>query len=114
LNGRLLDSNQLRLNGTYRMTEMLQFSLPVQYSENETIVNIFGRDANNAVLPDQEDRTQKYFSIKPRVSWRFRREWRLSGDYQYVKREDRLQNTATRNAVYLTLSYVPTKLSISR
>jgi hypothetical protein len=110
LNGRLLDSNQLRLNGTYRMTEMLQFSLPIQYSENETIVNIFGRDAR----PDQDERTEKYFSVRPRVSWRFQREWRLSGDYYYDRREDRLENTATRNAVYLTLSYVPVKFSISR
>ena len=110
LNGRLLDSNQLRLNGSYNITEMLRFSLPIQYSENETIVNIFGRDAR----PDQEERTQKYFSIIPRVSWRFQREWRLAGEYQYAKREDRSLNTASRNAVYLTLSYVPTKLSISR
>jgi len=114
LNGRLLDSNQLRLNGVYRLTEMLQVSLPVQYSENETIVSIFGRDESNAVIANQEERKQKYFSIIPRVSWRFLREWKLSGEYQYAKRKDRLQDTASRNAVYLTLSYVPTKLSISR
>ena len=114
LNGRLLDSNQLRLNGVYRLTEMLQSSLGIQYSENETIVNIFGRDANDTVIRELKDAKEKYFSITPRISWRFLREWRLAGEYQYVKREDRLQNTASRNAVYLTLSYVPTKLSISR
>jgi len=114
LNGRLLDSNQLRLNGVYRLTAMLQSSLGIQYSENETIVNIFGRDANNAVIQEQDNTKQKYFSITPRISWQFLREWRLTGEYQYVKRKDRLQNTASRNAVYLTLSYVPTKFSISR
>jgi hypothetical protein len=114
LNGRLLDSNQLRLNGVYRLTEMLQSSLGIQYSENETIVNIFGRDANDAVIQEESNRKQKYFSIIPRISWRFLREWRLSGEYQYAKRKDRLKNTASRNAVYLTLSYVPTKFSISR
>ena len=114
LNGRLLDSNQLRLNGVYRLTEMLRSSLGIQYSENETIVNVLGRDANNAQIQDQENRKEKYFSITPRISWQFLREWRLAGEYTYVKRKDRAQNTATRNAVYLTLSYVPTKLSISR
>ena len=114
LNGRLLDSNQLRLNGVYRLTEMLQSSLGIQYSENETIVNVFGRDANDTVIRELKNAKEKYFSITPRISWRFLREWRLSGEYQYVKRKDRLENTASRNAVYLTLSYVPTKLSISR
>ena len=114
LNGRLLDSNQLRLNGVYRLTEMLRSSLGIQYSENETIVNLFGRDASNAVIQEQNNTKEKYFSITPRVSWQFLREWRLAGEYQYVKNENRLQDTATRNAVYLTLSYVPTKFSISR
>ena len=93
---------------------MLRSSLRIQYSENETIVNIFGRDANDAVIQEQDNVKQKFFRIAPRVSWRFLREWRLSGEYQYTKRKNRLKNTATRNAVYLTLSYVPTKLSISR
>ena len=114
LNGRLLDSNQLRLNGVYRLTEMLQSSLGIQYSENETIVNIFGRDANDTVIQELKDAKEKYFSITPRVSWRFLPEWRLAGEYTYVKRKDRLENTVSRNAVYLTLIYVPTKLSISR
>ena len=114
LNGRLLDSNQLRLNGVYRLTAMLQSSLGIQYSENETIVNIFGRDANNAVIQEESNRKEKYFSITPRLSWQFLREWRLAGEYRYAKRKDRLKNTASQNAVYLTLSYVPTKLSISR
>jgi len=112
LNGRLLDSNQIRLNGAYRLTDKLQSSLGIQYSENETIVNIAGQDANDSVR--QDNRKDKYFSIKPRVSWQFLREWRLAGEYQYAKRKNRLKNTASRNAVYLTLSYVPTKLSISR
>ena len=107
LNGRLLDSNQLRLNGEYRLTAMLRSSLGIQYFENETIANIAGQDPNNTTK-------QKYFSITPRISWRFLREWRLTGEYQYAKREDRQKNTGSRNAVYLTLSYVPTKLSISR
>ena len=114
LNGRLLDSNQLRLNGLYRLTAMLQSSLRIQYSENETIVNVFGRDANDTVIQELKNAKTKYFSITPMVSWQFLREWRLAGEYQYAKRKDRLKNTASRNAVYLTLSYVPTKLSISR
>jgi hypothetical protein len=88
--------------------------LPIRYSENETIVNVFGRDASNAVIQNQDERTQKFFRITPKISWQFQREWRLAGEYQYAKNKNREQNTATRNAVYLTLSYVPTKFSISR
>jgi hypothetical protein len=111
-NGRLLDSNQLRLKGVYRLTEMLQLSLPIQYFDNETIVNVFGRSADNRIT--QEQSKQKLFRITPRISWQFQREWRLAGEYQYARNQNRQQDTATRNAVYLTLSYVPLKFSISR
>jgi opacity protein-like surface antigen len=114
LNGQLLDSTKLRLNGIYRLTEMLTSRLSIQYSENEAIVSEAGRDSNDALIQEQFNRKQKSFSITPRISWRFLREWRLAGEYQYVKNKNRLQNTASRNAVYLTLSYVPTKFSISR
>ncbi|MGB5715905.1 MAG: hypothetical protein WBN81_02310, partial [Gammaproteobacteria bacterium] len=113
-NGQLLDSNQLRLNGVYRLTEMLQSSLNIQYSENETIVNVLGRDASGAEVQNQDNTKQKFFRITPRISWQFLREWRLSGEYKYAKNKNREQNTATQNAVYLTLSYVPTMFSISR
>jgi len=113
-NGQLLDSNQLRLNGVYRLTEMLQSSLRIQYSENEVIVSEFGRSADNAVSREDSNVKQKFFRITPRISWQFLREWRLAGEYRYAKNKNRAQDTATQNAVYLTLSYVPTKLSISR
>jgi len=106
LNGQLLDNNQLRLDGTYQLTEMLVASLGVQYAENETIVNLVGRAPDNV--------TQKFLSITPRISWRFLSEWRLTGEYLFTRNENRALQTADRNAAYLTLSYVPTKLSISR
>ncbi|MGB5179988.1 MAG: hypothetical protein WBP44_14810, partial [Gammaproteobacteria bacterium] len=66
-NGQLLDSNQLRLNGVYGLTDMLQSSLGIQYSENETIVNVFGRDASNAVIQNQDNTKRKFFRISPRI-----------------------------------------------
>lgn len=107
LNGQLLDSNRFILDGKYRLTAMLRSSLKIEYAENETIVNLVGRAPDNV--------TQKFFRITPRVSWQFLREWRLAGDYRYVKSEKRItSNIATQNAFYLTLSYVPLKFSISR
>ena len=66
-----------------------------------------------AGLNDRDDRT--LYRIVPRVSWRWSREWEISGQYEYAEKdEDNESGTATRNAVYLTLSYRPHKLFISR
>lgn len=104
--GELLETTQLILSGEHKFTETLRSTLRVQYSKNETIVNSIGRET------DQTDET--FFRVMPKVSWRWRREWELAGEYEYAENEDRFSNTATRNAFYLTLSYIPTKLYISR
>jgi len=105
-NGQLFDRYRLLLEGTYQFTSRLRSSLKIDYIENETIVNRVGRE------PD--DVTEKFFRITPRITWQWLQEWTIGGEYQYARNEDRVMNTATRNAVYLTLSYVPTRLSISR
>lgn len=106
LNGQLLDRNRFVLLGQHRFTERLRSSLSIEYTENETIVNVVGRESDNV--------TQKFFRLTPRVSWQWFREWTIGGEYQYARNENRRLQKATRNAVYLTLSYQPTKLSISR
>jgi len=105
-NGELLDRTQLILSGEHKITEKLRSTLRIQYARNETIVNTLGRKT------DQTDET--FFRIIPRISWRWQREWELAGEYQYAENEDRNSNTATRNAFYLTLSYRPTKIYMSR
>ena len=113
LNGELLDRTRLLLLGEHRFTERLRSSLRIEYTENETIVNVVGRQPGDIGLgPDNV--TEKFFRVTPRVSWRWLSEWTIGAEYQYARNEDRRLNTATRNAVYLTLSYVPTRLSISR
>jgi hypothetical protein len=105
-NGELLDVTSLRLTGAHRFTEKLTSSLNVEWISRETIVSSTGN-------PDKDKR--KFFRIRPRLSWRLQREWSLSGEYEYARDdEDFNAGTATRNAFYLTLSYRPTKISISR
>jgi len=105
-NGELLDATRLSLFGEHRFTEKLRTTLSIGITQNETIVNRVGRETNQ----DKET----YINIIPRVSYRWSREWELAGDYQYAKNKTANSNTATRNAVYLTLSYRPMKVSLSR
>jgi len=104
--GELLDATRFILSGEHKFTETLGSSLRVEYTENETIVNRIGIEPNRS--------KQTFFRVKPMLSWRWQREWKLSGEYEYAENEDRFSNTATRNAFYLTLSYRPTKVYMSR
>jgi len=105
--GDLLDATRFIFNGAYRLTEALRVSLRAEHSKIETIASA------TAGLNDRDDRT--LYRIVPRVSWRWQREWEISGYYEYAnKDEDNVSKDATRNAVYLTLTYRPDKLFISR
>ena len=103
--GQLLDTIRLALTGEHRFTETLRSNLTVEYYKRDTIVNSSGR-------PESDNRN--FFRIQPRVTWQWQREWLLSGEYQYAASENTNGDTATRNAVYLTLTYQPTKIFTSR
>jgi len=104
--GELLDTTRYILSGEYRFTETLRSSLRAEYTENEIIVNRAGLE------PDQNK--QSFFRVRPKLSWRWQREWELAGEYEYAENDDYNSRTATRNAFYLTLTYRPTKLYVSR
>ena len=105
-NGELLDATRLILTGDYRLSETLRSSLKIEYTENETIVSRVG------FTPNQAKKT--FFRVTPRAAWRWSREWELAGEYQYANYEDVNANKATRNAVYVSLAYRPTRMAISR
>ena len=103
--GELLDTTRFIFNGEHRFTETLRTSLRAEYSNIEVIAR--------ASLNDRGDRD--LYRVIPRIIWRFQREWEIAGQYEYAKKdEDDESGNATRNAVYLTLSYRPDKLFISR
>jgi len=107
-NGELLDVTNLRLTGEHRFTEKLSSRLNIEWITRETIVSSTG---------DPDKNKRKFFRIRPTLSWRLQREWSLSGEYEYARNDEDTgtgTDTATRNAFYLTLSYRPTKISISR
>jgi hypothetical protein len=105
--GELLDTTRLALTGEHRFTELLRSNLTIEYYKRDTIVNASGTgniDTNN----------RNYFRIRPSITWQWQREWQLSGQYQYAEDENTNGDTATQNAVYLTLTYQPTKIFTSR
>ena len=105
--GELLDTTRFLITGEHKLTETLRSSLSIEYSNAETIVNTSG-GLNNT----DED----LLRVRPRIFWRWQREWELSGEYEYTENDDnsRTSDTATRNAFYLTLSYHPPKIAVSR
>jgi hypothetical protein len=103
--GELLDTTRFIFKGEHRFTETLRTTLRAEYSNIEVI--------SRASLNDRGDRD--IYRVIPRIIWRFQREWEIAGQYEYAKKdEDDESGNATRNAVYLTLSYRPDKLFISR
>jgi hypothetical protein len=104
--GELLDSTRAVLTGSHKFSETLSSSLRIEYTENETIVN------PDFVLTQDAD---EFFRVTPKITWRWAREWSVSGEYQYVRNEDAgATSEATRNAVYVTLSYRPVKWAVGR
>ena len=104
--GQLLDTTRLGLTGEHRFTETLRSNLSGEYYKRSTIVNASGGK------PDSGDRN--FFRIGASIMWQWQREWLLSGKYRYSESEDTNGETATQNAVYLTLTYRPTKIFVSR
>ena len=105
--GELLDTTRLKLSGEHKFTETLRTTLSVEYSNAETIANFSG-------IRDQTD--QDLLRIRPKIFWRWRREWQLGAEYEYAEKDENNRNsdTATRNAFYLSLTYRQPKISLSR
>ena len=104
----MLDTTRLILAGKYKFSEKLRSSLSIEFSNAETI----SRVSNNTSKTDED-----FFRIKPKLFWKWHRDWQLAAEYEYVENEDNGRSdgdTARRNAFYLTLSYHPRKISISR
>jgi hypothetical protein len=103
--GELLDTTRLTLSGEHRFTETLRSNLMVEYYKQDTIVNASG---------STQTKPRNFFRIRPTITWQWQREWLLSGEYQYSASDYADSSTATQNAVYLTLTYRPTKIFTSR
>jgi hypothetical protein len=104
--GGLLDTTHLSVNGEHHFTETLSSSLSVDYYKQDTIVNSSGGSS--------QTKPNNFFRIQPGIAWQWQREWRLTGVYQYSESKNVDSDAATQNAVYLTLTYQPTKIFTSR
>jgi hypothetical protein len=106
-NGQLLDTTQFTLTGEYYFTEHLRSNMTATYYTQDQIVNASGTQNFSA-------NTGNFFRVIPRLTWQWRREWSLQGEYQFAKDDNANGTTAKQNSVYLTLIYQPTKMFISR
>ena len=104
--GQLLDTTKLNFTGEHRFTETLRSNLTASYYKRETIANASGGKPNSG--------DKFFFRITPSITWQWQREWLLAGEYRYSESENTNGDTATQNAVYLTLTYRPTKIFTSR
>jgi hypothetical protein len=105
-NGELLDTTRLTLTGEHRFTETLRANLMSEYYKRHTIVNASGGNFESA--------DKNFFRIRPTITWQWQREWLLTGEYRYARSKNTNGDTASQNAVYLTLTYRPTKIFTSR
>jgi hypothetical protein len=99
------DSLSIRLE--YPYTARLKGTFTVSSSESRLITNVAGATSAATNI--------KQYSIRPALNWQWTREASLGAAYQYrhIKRESEDQATQSR-AIYLSLIYTWTKLSISR
>lgn len=57
----------------------------------------------------------RYYTVEPRLNWRFTEWWTLDAGYRYARYEpDNVANAVTSNAVYLNLAYNWPKMAVSR
>jgi hypothetical protein len=104
--GGLLDTTRLSFTGVHHFTETVTGNLAVNYYKQDTIVNSSGGTS--------QTKPENFFRIQPRITWRWQPQWELAGEYGYAANKNANSDTATQNAVYLTLTYRPTKIFTSR
>jgi hypothetical protein len=104
-NGQLLDITQLLLNGVYRYTDNLSSALKFSYTLNDTIVNSSGQQAKE---------TNTYYEITPSITWRWNDQWAMTGELSHARSNWATSGTADRNTLFLSLTYNPTRISVSR
>jgi hypothetical protein len=106
-NGQILDTTRLIFAAQNNLSETLRASLTAEYNTRETIVNRLGRPGV------QKDRN--LLRIRPGLAWNWRREWRIEGRYEYAENDNQGSSAkAQRHALYLTLTFRPTRISVSR
>ncbi len=104
--GLLLQTDRVGVFVSGELTERLRTSLYAQAYWATGIASA----ATATVFPES-----RYINVTPTVSWRLGEWWALDASYTYGRRDvDSLNQTGISNSVYLSLTYFPPKLSVSR
>ncbi|MGA7800519.1 MAG: hypothetical protein WCC36_06880 [Gammaproteobacteria bacterium] len=101
--GGLVETDRLDLSGNHRLSVTFSESLDLSLYRTKAISST----ATNL------DRT--FVRVEPALAWNMTRWWRLQGSYRYARQRYTNQSeTATQNAVYVTLAYTWPKIAVSR
>jgi hypothetical protein len=102
-NGGMIRNERIGLAGQHRFSSRLQASLSLDWY----------RTRNTDDISTRLDRTT--VSLRPSLWWRLDRDWTLTAGYRYFRQEyEGSIDSATSNAVDLTLSYNWPRYTISR
>jgi predicted porin len=102
-NGGMVQNERISLAGRHRFSSRLQASLSLDWY----------RTQNTDDFSARTDRTTT--SVRPSLQWKLDRDWSLSAGYRYFRQEyEGSIQSATSNAVDLTLSYNWPRMAVSR
>ncbi|MGI9301327.1 MAG: hypothetical protein ACR2RB_01270 [Gammaproteobacteria bacterium] len=99
--GDVVESDELVLNVSRRLTELISFSLRTRLFENESLQSV-ASDAN-----------RRFFSFSPRLRWNISRWWSVDTNYRY-RRSKRFNEpeSSEDNTAFVSLNYSkPTQIA---
>lgn len=96
--GQLRTRNRASVGVTYKATELTTLGLAVDYTDNYD----YGLSGSTEEDNDEESR---YYSVRPSVAWQIAEDWDLVAEYRYRHKAFEEGDSATSNAVLLTLRY---------
>ncbi|MCE7897521.1 MAG: hypothetical protein DYH19_12230, partial [Gammaproteobacteria bacterium PRO8] len=96
--GQLRTRNRASVGVTYKATELTTLGLAVDYTDNYD----YGLSGSTEEDNDEESR---YYSVRPSVAWQIAEDWDLVGEYRFRHKAFEGGDSATSNAVLLTLRY---------
>lgn len=101
--GGLIETDRLELTGHRNLSARFSESLDLALYRT------------NAVTTTATNLDRTFVRVEPAFTWRMTQWWNLRGSYRYARqRYDNSSQTATQNAVYLTVSYTWPKIAVSR
>ncbi|MFW5444438.1 MAG: hypothetical protein ACKE51_09050 [Methylococcaceae bacterium] len=100
--GEFLQADRFKSNISHSLTKHLEF-------------NVLAAITRSTSTDEDRDSGRTYYSVEPKLSWRFSRQASLSGGYRYRMQEfDSRSDEAVSNGIFMTINYQWDKFSTNR